>query len=219
MPQGEAAIRVSHALRVIGLIGAAVGGGTVLLSTLLYVQNHEFSLFATYLSDIGNTPKWPQAIFNSGQLIVAPLRYLFLVFLVIQLRNLGAGKAFAWGALTVGGLVVIGSIGLAAIPYSLSLPLHKMSALLYFFGVVLLQSMIAAQEWRRRVPSILPISSVGVVAVYLVFAVLLSLVGKVEGITRSTPAIWEWLAFCSLLFWIISHSIVLGGTGSRRERS
>ena len=99
---------------------------------------------------------------------------------------------------------------MSAIPYSLSLPLHKASALLYFFGVVILQTLIGAQEWRHRLPAVLPASSLAVVAIYLVFAVLLTLVGKVDGITRTTPVIWEWLAFCSLMFWLVAHSIVLG---------
>jgi hypothetical protein len=32
----------------------------------------------------------------------------------------------------------------------------------------------------------------------------------VVGITRSTPVLWEWLAFCSLLFWLITHALILG---------
>ena len=46
--------------------------------------------------------------------------------------------------------------------------------------------------------------------IYLIFAVLLALVGQVEGITRNTPVIWEWLAFASLMVWLIVHSTILG---------
>ena len=210
MTQGEATIRVSKALRIVGIIGVVLGITMVLCSTLLYVQEHDFSIFKTYLSDIGDKPGWPQVIFNSGMLIISPVRYLFLVLLVLQLAHLGASRGFSMAALIIGALVVVGSIGMSAIPYSLSLVIHKMSALLYFFGVVVLQTLIAVQEVRRRLPLALWISSISVVAVYLIFAVLLSLVGKVDGITRNTPVIWEWLAFCSLMVWLIVHSIVLG---------
>jgi len=210
MTQGETMIRLSKALRIVGIIGAVLGITTVLLSTLVYVQEHDFSIFETYLSGIGGKPGWPQAIFNSGMLISSPIRYLFLVLLVLQLSHFGANRAFTTAALIIGGFVVVGSIGVSGIPYSLNLALHKMSALLYFFGVVVLQTMIAVQEVRRKLPLILPVSSMAVVAVYLIFAVLLSLVGKVEGITRSTPVIWEWLAFCSLMFWLIVHTVLLG---------
>jgi len=210
MIQGEATISLSKALRIVGIIGVVLGITTVLCSTLLYVQEHDFSIFKTYLSDIGDKPGWPQVIFNSGMLIISPIRYLFLVLLVLQLAHLGASRGFSTAALIIGALVVVGSIGTSAIPYSLSLVIHKMSALLYFFGVVVLQTLIATQEVRRRLPLALWISSISIVAVYLIFAVLLSLVGKVDGITRNTPVIWEWLAFCSLMVWLIVHSIVLG---------
>lgn len=211
MTQGEPTIRVSRALRIVGIIGITLGIATVLSSTLVYIQDHDFSIFTTYLSDIGDTPGWPQVMFNSGMLIASPVRYLFLVLLVLQLGHLGAGRGFSLAALIIGALVVVGSIGMSAIPYSLNLPLHKMSALIYFFGVVILQTLIGAQEWRGRLPAVLPVSSLAVVVIYLVFAVLLTLVGKVDGITRNTPVFWEWLAFCSLMFWLITHSVVLGG--------
>ncbi|OGP80957.1 MAG: hypothetical protein A2Z08_01390 [Deltaproteobacteria bacterium RBG_16_54_11] len=210
MSKREATIRVSRALLIVGSIGVILGIATVVFSTLLYVQNHDFSMLATYLSDIGNTPGWPQTFFNSGMLIAAPVRYLFLVFLVLQLAHVGAGRGFSSAALIIGALVVAGSIGMSAIPYSLNLALHKTSALLYFFGVVILQSLIGFQELRRRLPVVLPVSSLTVVAIYLVFAVLLTLAGKIDGITRNTPVIWEWLAFLSLMFWLAAHSIVLG---------
>lgn len=206
---GDATIRVTKALRTVGIIGVLLGVGTVLWSTLLYIDGHEFSLTTTYLSDIGNTPRWPQVVFNSGMLLISPVRYLFLVLLVLQMSHLGAGRAFGTAALTIGGLVVVGSVGMSAVPHSLSLAVHKLSALLYFFGVVILQALIAAKEFRCRLAGILPLSSLAVVAVYLVFAVLLSLAGKVEGITRNTPVVWEWLAFCSLMFWLIVHSFFL----------
>jgi hypothetical membrane protein len=210
MKQGVASISVTKALRILGSIGFVLGTGTVLCSLLLYIQQNEFSVFVTYLSDIGNKPGWPQVVFNSGMLISSPIRYLFLVLLILQLSYFGASRAFATAALVIGGFVVIGSIGVSAIPFSLNLKLHKTSALIYFFGVVVLQTMIALQEGRRKLPLILPISSIAVVAVYLIFAVLLSLVGKVEAITRDTPVIWEWLAFCSLMFWLIVHTVLLG---------
>lgn len=210
MNQGEASIRVSKTLRIVGIIGIVLGIATVFCSLFLYIQVYQFSFFETYLSDIGNKPGWSQVIFNSGMLISSPIRYLFLILLVLQLAHFGASRTFAASALIMGGFVVIGSIGVSAIPFSLNLSLHKISALIYFFGVVILQTLIATQEWRRKLPLILTVSSISVVAVYLIFAVLLSLIGKVEGITRNTPVIWEWLAFCSLMFWLIVHTVFLG---------
>jgi hypothetical membrane protein len=203
-------ISVTGALTGVGFGGAALGIGTVCLAIAFYVQNHAFSIFTTYLSDIGDTQGWPQVTFNTGMLIIAPIRYAFLILLLLRLRDLGAGKLFGILSFGIGTLVVIGSIGMSAIPYSLHMALHKSSAMLYFFGVVILQTVIGAQELKRRLPLLMPVTSLAVVVIYLVFAFLFASIGKIEGITRNTPVIWEWLAFVSLMFWLISHSAVLG---------
>ncbi len=217
MDKSEPTMGVRTALRAVGWTGVVLAMATVLWSSMLYGQDHEFSIFRTYLSDIGNTPKWPQVVFNSGMLIAAPLRYLFLILLVLQLRTIGAGQVFAISALIIGAVVVIGSAGLAAIPYSLDMSLHKKAAFLYFFGTVILQMVIAVREWRLGLPAVLPISSLAVVVIYLTFAVLMSSVGRIEGVTRDTPVIWEWLAFGSLMFWLISHSVVVGDGQAKRN--
>jgi hypothetical protein len=159
---------------------------------------------------MGNTPVWPQVIFNAGMLLSAPLRYVFLVFLLALLVHRGAAESVRRAALIIGAIVVVGSVGTAAIPFSLNLRLHKLSALIYFFATVVLQSLIAVQEWRCRLPKILPVSTLALIVIYLVFATLLSMVGKVSGVTRSTPVIWEWLGFAAMMVWLIAHSLVLG---------
>ncbi len=203
-------INLAKMLRVVGIIGVVLGLTTVLWSLVLYAGANQFSFFETYLSDMGNKSGWPQVVFNSGMLLSAPMRYLFLALLVMQLLNFGASRSFVVAALITGAFVVIGSIGVSAIPYSLHLKMHMTSAMIYFFGVVILQTIIAVQEWRRKLPLILPVSSILVVVIYLIFASLMSMVGKVEGITRGTPVIWEWLAFCSLMLWLVAHTVILG---------
>lgn len=210
MKKKTANINLAKMLRIVGIIGVVLGLTTVLWSLCLYASANPFSFCETYLSDMGNKPGWPQVVFNSGMLLSAPVRYLFLALLVMQLMNFGASRSFAVAALITGAFVVIGSIGVSAIPYSLNLKIHMMSAMIYFFGVVILQTIIAVQEWRRKLPPILPVSSILVVVIYMVFASLLSMAGKVEGITRATPVLWEWLAFCSLMFWLIAHTVILG---------
>jgi hypothetical membrane protein len=67
-----------------------------------YVQNLSLSVFTTYPSDIGNTLKRSQVIFNTGMLIIAPVRYLLLTPLRLRLGDLGAGKLFGVLALSIG---------------------------------------------------------------------------------------------------------------------
>ncbi len=207
-----AAIPVQRALFVIGSIGLAIGMVTILVPAWAYSSNHDFSLFTTYISDFGVASGWPQAIYTAGMLIAAPIRYLFLFLLLTQLVHLGASHRFRSSMLVIGTFVLLGSIGTAAVPYSLHLPTHKASALLYFFGTVALQLSLVVQEWRLRLPALLPLSSIAVVAFYFVFAALLALVGKVDGIDRATPVPWEWLCFVALMVWLGAHTAILGAS-------
>lgn len=197
-------------LLVVGSVSATLGLAGVALATLVYSLGHEFSVFTTYLSDIGNTPKWPMVIFNTMMLAVMPLRYAFLVLLVMSFASRGGSRAINIALLLFGIPVVIGSAGMSAFPASQDLALHMGSAMIYFFGTVLLQGLVGLQEIRLRLPLALAASSLVVVAVYLVFATLLALVGQVAWVTRETPVIWEWLAFVSLMVWLIVHSFILG---------
>lgn len=202
-------ISVQHALVVVGVLGLAAGITTILASAWAYAAVRDFSLLTTYISDFGAVEGWPQAIFTAGMLIAAPLRYLFLFLLLTQLVHLGASSRFRATLLVVGALVVLGSVGTAAVPFTLHMPIHKSSALLYFFGTVVLQTAIAIREWRLRLPVLLPLSSIAVVGAYLVFATLLSLVDKVPGIDRTTPVPWEWLCFATLMLWLAIHTLAL----------
>lgn len=60
----------------------------------------------------------------------------------------------SFAMLVVGALTVLGSMGTAAIPFTLDAAIHKSSALLYFFGTVVLLGAISAQEWTLRLPRV-----------------------------------------------------------------
>lgn len=209
LPVPESHLSVEYALVVVGVLGLATGITTIFASAWAYAAVRDFSLLTTYISDFGAGEGWPKAIFTSGMLIAAPLRYLFLFLLLTQLVRLGASARFRATMLVVGALAVLGSIGTASVPYTLHMPIHKGSALLYFFGTVVLQTAIAIQEWRLRLPALLPLTSVAVVASYLVFATLLSLTDRVAGIDRTTPVPWEWLSFAALMIWLAVHTQAL----------
>lgn len=209
-------VDVPSAMRVVGSLGLLVGIGTIVGAAMAFAAEREFSVFTTYVSDFGSAGGWTQAIFTAGMLIAAPLRYLFLVLLLARLVHLGASPRVRTVLLVVGAVVVLGSIGTAAVPHTLHLRTHMGSAFLYFFGTVVLQSSLAVQERRLRLPTWLPLSSIAVVAVYFVFATLLALVGRVEGVDRQTPVPWEWLAFVTLMVWLAAHTFTLGA--KRPER-
>jgi hypothetical protein len=171
-----------------------------------------FSIFNTYLSDIGDTPGWPQIIWNSGTLIAVPIRYLVLALLVMRLRQLGAGKSFAIATLIVGFFSTAGTALMTATPFSVSPIVHKTGIGLYFFGVVVLQTIIFIKEWSLKgIPRGLPLLSLVMVLIYFVFVTLVVLFEQ-GVVSRSTPIIWEWLAFLSSIAWVLAQSIGLGKT-------
>lgn len=205
------AISIPGLLKLVGVIAGTWGVVVVLAATLAYVPGHpSFSLFTTYLSDIGDTAGWPQIIFNSGTLIAAPIRYLVVVLLVLRLVQLGAGQVFAVSALIVGFVSAWGTVLMTAVPFSVAPAVHKSGIPLYFLGVVVLQALICIREWSLQgVPKVLPGLSLVVVVVFLVFATLMVLYEQ-GGVSRSTPVVWEWLAFVSSVVWVFAQSILLG---------
>ena len=96
-------IGIPKALKLVGIIGGVWGTLVIVAAILAYLPEHpDFSIFTIYLSDIGDTPGWPQIFFNSGTLIAVPIRYLVLILLALRLNQLGADRAFLIAALSLG---------------------------------------------------------------------------------------------------------------------
>jgi hypothetical membrane protein len=208
--RNQAVISVPRALRLVGIIGGVWALLLAVGTIMAYIPDHPgFSIFNTYLSDMSNAPGWPQIIWNSGTLIAVPIRYLVLVLLVMRLRQFGAGNAFAIAALIVGFFSTTGTALMTATPFSVSPTVHKAGIGLYFFGVVVLQTIIFSQEWSlKSIPRGLPLLSLAMVLIFFVFVTLMVLFE--QGVVgRETPIIWEWLAFSSSVVWVLTQSIVL----------
>lgn len=204
-------LNVSEALRVVGVTAGVMGLLTILTATLAYIPAHpEFSLFNTFLSDIGDTAGWPQVLFNSGMLIVAPLRYLVLVLFAMRMWQLGAGWRFATAVLVIGFIATFGTVAMTAVPFSTAPMAHKSGIGMYFLGVVFLQTIIFVKEWSiRELPRILPLISVALVAMFLAFFTLF-LLYESDVIGRALPVFAEWLCGLTSLAWVFIHGIVLG---------
>ena len=214
----HAFINIPTALKLIGIIAGTWALLLVVTTTLSYLPGHtDFSIFTTYLSDMsdtGKTPGWPPIIWNSGTLIAVPLRYLVLVLLVMRLRQLGAGKSFAIAVLIIGFFSTAGTAMMTATPFSVSPVIHKAGIGFYFFGVVVLQTIIFIKEWSlKSIPRGLPLLSLTMVLLYFVFVTLVVLYEQ-GMVSRATPVIWEWLTFLSSVAWVFTQSIVLGKSDS-----
>ena len=204
-------ITVPEALKYVGYIGGTLGILATFVSTMVYLPGHpDFSFFTTYLSDISDTPGWPQIIFNSGTLIAAPIRYLFIVLLVMRLSQMGTGRTFSISVLTIGLISTFGTVLMTAVPFSVASAVHKSGIGLYFLGVVFLQSTIFIQQWRmKEIPRLLPLTSILMVVIFMVFFALVMLF-EAGVVSRNTPVIWEWLCFASSIVWVFAQSVCLG---------
>jgi hypothetical protein len=142
------------------------------------------------------------------------MRFLVIVLIVLRITQLRAGPAFAVSALIIGFVSTFGTVMMTAMPFSVSPLIHKLGIPLYFFGIVLLQTLIFFKEWSiKDVPRVLPILSLLMVVVYLVFATLVMLHAK-GVVSRSTPVIWEWLCFITSIIWVFAQSIMLANVFS-----
>lgn len=206
-------IHIPSALRLVGILGGTWAILITIGMVIAYLPGHpDFSPLTTYLSDMSDTPGWSQIIWNSGTLIAVPIRYLVLVLLVMRLQQMGAGKAFAIATLIIGFFSTAGTALMTATPFSVSPVVHKTGIGLYFFGVVVLQTIIFIKEWSlKSIPRGLPLLSLAMVIVYFVFVTLVVLLEQ-GVVSRATPVIWEWLAFFTSIAWVLAQSILLGRT-------
>jgi hypothetical membrane protein len=204
-------ISIPLALKWIGILGSTWAVLLILGAVLAYLPAHpNFSLLNTYLSDIGDTDGWPQIIFNSCTLIAIPIRYLFLVLLVLSLRQFGAGKGFMIAVLVIGFLSTSGTALMTAVGFSQAPLMHKTGIGMYFLGVVFLQATIFFKQWSiKSIPRTLPLMSLLMVILFLVFVTLIFLY-EAGAVSRATPVIWEWLAVMSSIAWMLAQGIVLG---------
>jgi hypothetical membrane protein len=205
-------ISTAKAFRFTGLTAFILGMLTTILASIAYAPiNPEFSIFNTYLSDIGDTAGWPQILFNSGTLLTAPLRYAVILLLVLRLRGIGKTiKGFEAAFLTIGVFSTLGTILMTAVPFSVGPSIHKSGIGLYFLGVVFLQTLLGIVEIKKKdLPRVLPALSFIIVACYLVFFFLFMLF-EAGLVGRTTPIFWEWMCFFSSMAWLLGHSIVLG---------
>jgi hypothetical membrane protein len=205
-------ISTAKTFRFTGTAAFILGILTVLTSVLAYVPaNPGFSIFTTYLSDIGDTPGWPQILFNSGTLLAAPLRYAVIIMLVLRLRSFNDNKkSFEVAVLSVGAVSTLGTVFMTAVPFSVGPAVHKGGIGLYFLGVVFLQSLVGVKERSiKELPRVLSLLSFTIVASYLLFFVLVILY-ETGNIGRNTPVFWEWMCYFTSMGWLWAHTIILG---------
>lgn len=196
--------------------GILIGFVSVLASLLIYIQiDLEFSFQTRYLSHLGGVPIGAAdgiyasaIIFNTGMLLIVPIRLLFLIYLTRAVQKMGSGKTLAITSLIFGFVATFGYLLVGLEPYSSNLFLHLMGAVIYFVGATLFGIIFIITEFRTpNLPKFLPVTGIINTLLFLVFSVLLIIV-EVAGIsTIPEPTLLEWLVFLSALIWLFVHGI------------
>ena len=213
-------LSIPLSLKISGITGALLGLLTTLLAVWAYTNvRTDFSIFTTYISELGSTEGATQLIYNSGSLVLAPIRFLVGILLAWRMYQLGAGKTFFRAFITLSLVATIGIILMAAAPYRDLPEVHNAGIPLFFFGTVVLQSLLLYQEWRiRRIPRVLPITTLLSIVLYTAFAVLVTMYQNGQ-LDHDTPVIWEWACFLIQITWVLLHSILLGDEAGRYLKS
>lgn len=202
-----------RAFRIMAVVSLLVGIATVAFAVIAYVPIHpQFSVFNTYLSDIGDTAGWPQIIFNNGTILAAPLRVMVVVFLLLVLRAYHGRKPWIEGVILVLAFVsAFGTVCMTAVPYSTGPAVHKAGIGLYFLGAVFLQSVVGFIEWKiKDFPWVLPVLSFLIVFCFVIFLVFYMLLQSGSDV-RALSVFWEWMCFFSSMLWLMGHAISLRG--------
>ena len=213
-------ISIFESLKIVGIFGATFGLIGTLLAVIVYIPNHpDFSVITTFLSDIGDTPGWPQILFNSTTLIAAPIRYLIIVLVALSLTKIGSSDKLMNTVMIIGAISTIGTIIMTAVPYSVGRAIHLAGIPMYFFGLVIWQTILGSEEWKLGVPRILPVLSFLVGFAFLAFFIFVVLY-EMNIIGRATAPIWQWLGFFISIIWAYAHSVILpaiGGSHTARK--
>ena len=190
--------------------------GTVITSIMLYIQvDPTFTIVSHYLSNLGSTPKGAQdgkiyssaIVFNTGFTILAIFRILVILFLARYLQIKGSPHKLTRVWVILSFFSSSGSLIVAIVPYSVSLSIHMLGALILFVGSVFSGVMFIIVELKTpEIPRYLPLVISINVIVYLIFATLL--IGEWMGFApEESSVIWEWIAFLSSLLWLSVHGV------------
>lgn len=195
----------------VAFTGLGIGTTFVIWAFVLALQvDPTFSILTDYLSTLGGLKVWPAVVFNTGMILISPIRVLFAIYLAKYLRSIDARDRWVNLALIA---VVIGAAGtviLSGVPFTISYEIHMLGAKIYFLASIIFQIVVSSIEFRSpETPNFLGVSGIAVVVTYLVFFVLEMGDPTLLGLSETAPCFWEWSGFISVMLWLGLHGTFL----------
>lgn len=199
--------------RVNGAYFGLISIGISLLSVLLAVISYEslgnvFSFQDTFLSTLGDTPGATTLIYSGGVVLVNFFKLFFSYHLFIHYfqRN-GVSRKVTW-VLFGFSLVATFSYLLHLVPHSVSATAHIGGTILYFLASVCSFFVVSIAELKTdQLPNYLAIFGFIVIISYFTFLRFLLELEAGIFINRATAVTVEWVAYFSVLTWVVVHSL------------
>jgi hypothetical protein len=167
-----------------------------------------FDPLRMYISDSGDVPGWTSLIYSSGMLLIVPLRFFFLLYILQVFSRWETSKVTRIVLLSLGVILNLGTIGMSAVNYELSGAIHIGSAFVYFFTNLFSLVIILVIELRRvDRPRILWITSAANVAAGTFFLTALILTRFAPSTPRVLSTLSEWILLAALMTWLVAHSL------------
>ena len=175
-----------------------------LISIILY-NDPNYSLTTHYISDLGASTSGSVIFWSVNMIIATPIRVLLGLYFLGLLSKRSANEKHIKITLIFTVISAIGSIIIALNPHDTSRFFHLIGAFTYFIGVVFIQTFYFKMELNAEdIPKYLPFVSILVVVVYFTF-LSLEIVVLVTGALREIACFSEWMAFFSLMAWLVLH--------------
>ncbi len=177
-----------------------------LISIILY-NDPSFSIFTHYISDLGASTSGSVIFWSIGTIISSPLRVLIGFYLLGLLGKRGANEKYIKITAYFIMIGAIGTIMIALNPHDTSRFFHLIGAFTYFISVVVIQTFFFKMELKAEdIPKYLPFVSILIVVVYFAFLGFEILVLVLDSF-RKIACFLEWMAFFTLMAWLILHGV------------
>jgi len=167
-----------------------------------------FSFLQVFISNLGDTPGRTMIAYTIGMAMLNVCKIIFLFYFSGYLELIQVKKHQIWLNVAFSLMNSTGWVLMTIFSSSRNENLHEIGAMVFFFGVVLSQSVILVVEIKHRnkfSPTMI-ISTILVILSYFVFFSLFMVISFSSTFPRSPAVITEWLCFISVLVWLGIHS-------------
>ena len=192
-----------------GLLSAVISLLSIFIAIILYMQiNPSFSFLTDFISDLGNSQ--PNDIwFNMGRIISGSLSILCYFLLYRFFRKKEVKLSLAIISLISGAIASVGSILVGIYPSVPEPDMHRIAAILAFSGMFFVSIFYGISEITIKNFNKLYAISGFIVAPFSVIYMILYVTLYLPGINSEIPILVEWIAYFSMMGWIIFQLIYI----------